>query len=64
MADKAADFELFGALDLQCRIKAHQKIAILVLLEDLVEALLKDPHLETVDQELVAIGDVAQRMHL
>ena len=63
VANQTTDLELLGALHLECRIKAHAQVIVLVLFENLVEALLENTHLEAVDQQLMTVRHVAQRMH-
>ena len=64
VADEPAHLELLGALHVERGIEAHLQVALLVLVKDLVEALLEDAHLEAVHQQLVPVGQVAQRVHL
>ena len=63
VANQTTDLELLGALHLECRIKAHTQVAVLVLFENLVEALLENTHLEAVDQQLMTVRHITQRVH-
>jgi len=64
VADEAAHLELLRALHLERGVEAHLQVPMLVLVKDLLEALLEDTHLEAVDEQLVPVRDIAQRMHL
>lgn len=64
VTDETRYLELFSALDVKGSVEAHLQVALVVLLEDAMETLLENTHLETIGKDHVAIGHVAETLHL
>ena len=61
--DHAADVELLGRLDVECRVEAHLEVALRVLVEYAEIALLEDGRREQVGDDDDAVRRIQQNPH-